>query len=107
MANALIFENGAELASSQRFARQPQLVTAELDVERLQNERAGNTSFRTDSALATEFSYEVIDLHQPVAAVTRLTRRVDPVPFVPSGTELDQHCEEIFNIQVTGLATRL
>ena len=106
-ANALIFENGAELASSQRFARQPQLVTAELDVERLQNERAGNTSFRTDSALATEFSYEVIDLHQPVAAVTRLTRRVDPVPFVPSGTELDQHCEEIFNIQVTGLATRL
>lgn len=105
--NALIFENGRELAASQRFTIKPQLVCAEIDVERLRNERAVNTSFRTDSALETAAPYEVIALGQPVKPVSKLTRRVDPLPFVPSGAKLDQHCAEIFNIQVTGLATRL
>ncbi len=106
-ANALIFENGHELACSTRFSHTPQLVCAEIDVERLQNERRVNTSFRTDSALETAAPYDVIDLEQPVAEVKKLTRRVDPLPFVPSGAELDTHCEEIFNIQTTALATRL
>ncbi len=105
--NASIFENGRELAASQRFTTKPQLVCAEIDVERLRNERAVNTSFRTDSALETAAPYEVIALGQPVKPVSKLTRRVDPLPFVPSGAKLDQHCAEIFNIQVTGLATRL
>lgn len=106
-ANALIFENGRELAHSQRFAFTPQLVCAEMDVERLQNERRVNTSFRTDSALETAAPYDVIDLEQPVAEVKKLTRRVEALPFVPAGAKLDEHCEEIFNIQTTALATRL
>ncbi len=105
--NALIFENGHELACSTRFSYTPQLVCAEIDVERLQNERRVNTSFRTDSALETAAPYEIIDLEQPVAEVKKLTRRVDPLPFVPSGEKLDVHCAEIFNIQTTALATRL
>lgn len=106
-ANALIFENGYELAGSQRFSHTPQLICAEMDVERLQNERRVNTSFRTDSALETAAPYDVIDLKQPVAQVSKLTRRIDPLPFVPTGSQLDEHCEEIFNIQTTALATRL
>ena len=105
--NALIFENGHELACSTRFSHTPQLVCAEMDVERLQNERRVNTSFRTDSALETAAPYEIIDLEQPVVEVKKLTRRVDPLPFVPLGAELDAHCAEIFNIQTTALATRL
>lgn len=105
--NALIFENGRELAASQRFTTKPQLVCAEIDVERVQNERAANTSFRTDSALETAAPYEVVELGQPIKAISKLTRVVDPLPFVPLGEKLNQHCEEIFNIQVTGLATRL
>ena len=105
--NALIFENGHELAVSKRFITGPQLISTEIDVERLHSERAANTSFRTDSALETSAPYEVIELGQPVKAVTKLTRHIDPLPFVPSGDKLNEHCEEIFNIQVTGLATRL
>ena len=105
--NALIFENGHELACSTRFSHQAQLICAEIDVERLQNERRVNTSFRTDSALETAAPYEIIDLQQPVAEVKKLTRCVNPLPFVPSGTQLDAHCEEIFNIQINALATRL
>ena len=105
--NALICENGHELALSQRFTTKAQLVATEIDIERLQNERAANTSFRTDSALETSAPYEVIKTHQPIKPVEKLTRRVDPLPFVPQGEKLDEHCAEIFNIQVTGLATRL
>lgn len=106
-ANALIFENGHELARSERFSLKPQLICAEIDVERLRNERLSNTSFRTDTALETAAPYELIDLQQPVSEVKKLTRRVEPMPFVPSGEKLNEHCSEIFNIQVTGLATRL
>ena len=105
--NALIFENGHELISSTRFTTKAQLITTEIDVERLQHERAANTSFRTDSALETAVPYDVIDAHQPVKPIDKLTRHVDPLPFVPQGEKLYEHCAEIFNIQVTGLATRL
>lgn len=105
--NALIFENGHELAVSQRFVMASQLVSTEIDVERLHNERVGNTSFRTDSALETATPYEVVLINQPVTPVTQLTRKVEAFPFVPQGEALDEHCAEIFNIQVTGLATRL
>ncbi|MBR5151654.1 MAG: NAD(+) synthase [Elusimicrobiaceae bacterium] len=104
--NALIFENGHELAASQRFAMQPQLISTEIDVERLHNERMANTSFRTDAALQTAEPYEVVEINQPILPVTQLVRCVDPLPFVPQGQELETRCKEIFNIQVTGLATR-
>ena len=42
-----------------------------------------------------------------MAEVKKLTRRVEALPFVPSGAKLSEHCEEIFNIQTTALATRL
>ena len=37
----------------------------------------------------------------------KLTRHIEPHPFVPSGKELDERCEEIFAIQVAGLTQRL
>ena len=36
-----------------------------------------------------------------------LTRTFEPHPFVPQGAALDERCEEIFSIQVSGLAQRL
>lgn len=106
-ANALIFENGKELAHSARFVQHSQLIIAEIDVERLRNERLLNTSFRTDAALETAAPYEVITLPQPVLAVTKLARPVSATPFVPKQAQLAPRCEEIFNIQTTSLATRM
>jgi NAD+ synthase (glutamine-hydrolysing) len=40
-------------------------------------------------------------------AILILTRPIEPHPFVPQGNELDQRCEEIFAIQIAGLAKRL
>ena len=36
-----------------------------------------------------------------------LTRTFNPHPFVPQGNELNSRCEEIFSIQIAGLAQRL
>lgn len=106
-ANALIYENGKLLAASQRFLQEPQLVVTEIDVERLRNERAQNTTFRSDSSLETQAPYDVIESTQPVADVKNLIRKIDAYPFVPCGEKLAENCREVFDIQTTGLATRL
>ena len=105
--NALIFENGKELASSIRFHKDPQFITTEIDVQRLQHERRINTSFRKLAALQTTQLYQTIYIAQPNVGLSRLEREIDPMPFVPQRDRLQTRCREIFNIQVTGLATRL
>lgn len=105
--NALIYENGKQLAASKRFSQEAQLIVTEIDVERLRNERAQNSTFRSDSSLESQVPYGVIESTQPVAEVTRLVRPVDAYPFVPVGEKLAGNCHEVFDIQTTGLATRL
>lgn len=105
--NGLIYENGALLAAGKRFCLDEQVVTAEIDVERLRAERRMNTTFAAcrvqvapgvPARIATEY-VNPRDL--------ALTRTFDPHPFVPQGAELDERCEEIFAIQVAGLVQRV
>jgi NAD+ synthase (glutamine-hydrolysing) len=106
--NALIYENGTPLACSQRFLLNAQLVSAEIDVVRLRADRTANTTFRTDSAVETQEPYLTVasGLSAPAKPLP-LTRYISPLPFVPKGAQLAEHCQEIFNTQVMGLATRL
>ena len=105
--NALIYENGTPLAFSERFSLEEQLVCAEIDVERLRAERMVNSTFRSDAAYEAGEPYELIESGMQPAAVMSLSRFVSPLPFVPKGSTLNENCQEIFNIQVMGLATRL
>ena len=97
----LIAENGRLLAESELFSTQT--VSTEIDVMRLASERRRMTTFET----ATEPMY-----HETVFSLkmeeTKLTRYIDPMPFVPSG-ERDRtlRCEEILSIQSMGLKKRL
>ena len=106
--NGIIAENGTLLEESPRFTMQEQLVISEIDIENLQNDRQVNTSFMhgTSTLLADETITIPFVLSensgQPV-----LTRSVDPHPFTPSGDALKERCEEIFQIQVAGLAKRI
>ena len=59
--NALIYENGTPLAFSERFSMQAQLITGEIDVERLRAERLTNSTFRQDAAFEAAEPYEVIE----------------------------------------------
>lgn len=103
--NGIIAENGIILAESRRFSDSPQLTISEIDIERLMCERLGNTGF-TDCI--DKNSYRTIPIELPNYSITRLSRKIDPHPFIPHIEQLlNERCEEIFNIQVSGLVKRL
>lgn len=106
--NALIYENGSCIAKSKRFNLDEQLVISEIDVERLRTERRLNTTWSESVRNLTDKTVVNINcqLNSP-AYDFELTRWVNPHPFVPGGHELDERCEEIFAIQVEGLAKRI
>ncbi len=106
--SAYAYENGAPLACAERFSTTGQLVNTEIDVQRLRADRLRSSSFRADCAYETQEPYWTAE--SGLASVSKpvpLTRRIAPLPFVPAGEQLSKNCREIFNIQVTGLTTRL
>lgn len=109
--HCLIAENGNLLAESNRYARDEVLLFADVDLERLRSERQRTNSFAENRR---SFSFSLVPAgtspldFAPRQAPTKLARSIDPHPFVPRGQEqLRERCEEIFHIQVTGLARRL
>ena len=104
---ALMFENGLLLAESERFSFKEQLVIGEIDVERLRTERRVNTTFGASMARVKGQNALQIDTELFAPKSFDLSRTISPTPFVPSGRELNERCEEIFAIQIEGLAKRL
>lgn len=102
--NALIFENGTCLARSKRFSLDAQLVVSSIDVERLRAERRKNTSFVIAQRGVEPRCFETGSV---CSHTFKLNRTVDAHPFIPKAADMAESCEEIFNIQVAGLAKRL
>ncbi len=106
--NGLIYENGSLLAQSERFRLEEQLIISEIDVERLRTERRMNTTFSANKAHCPEPKAERVRVdYRHNEEEFRLTRVFEPFPFVPPVEEFAERCEEIFSIQVNGLAQRL
>lgn len=105
--NAIIAENGNLLAESPRFSREEQLVISEIDVQNLQYDRLVNTSFMQGAAPLINEAPTISEWEIIAPSTLSLTRPVDPLPFTPSGETLKERCEEIFQIQIAGLAKRL
>jgi NAD+ synthase (glutamine-hydrolysing) len=108
---ATIHELGALLAATPRFPTASHMAVADVDLERLRNERARTGTFN-DCAAAEghpERSYRVVPFDwRPVEGDVGLMRKVDRFPYVPDDpSRLDQDCFEAFNIQVQGLAKRI
>lgn len=106
--HSLIAEYGTLLAMAERFRFDTQIAIADLDVERLVNERVKNTSFATQTPTR---AYRTVEFELPPPLVTEpymLKRLLARTPFVPQDTEKRaEHCREIFALQATGLAKRL
>ena len=103
--NAMIFENGIMLVEGDRFSFQPQLQTAQIDVERLRTERRANSTFKTAQR---DGHARKVDAKLPLEQHPfKLERTVDPHPFIPNDNDMAETCEEILNIQTAGLAKRL
>ena len=106
---AMIYENGHLLREAERFSLEEQLLVGEIDVERMRVERRTNTTFSTSASLVPRSDYSFVDVVQTPLVYDNftLTRIVNAHPFVPKGKHLDDRCEEIFSIQVRGLARRM
>ncbi|MCC8153752.1 MAG: NAD(+) synthase [Tannerellaceae bacterium] len=104
----IIAENGSILQDAPRFSFKEQLTIGEIDITALQNDRLVNVGFMHGvSFLVPEERKKIAFALPNYSGNTYLTRKVDPHPFVPSGEALREHCEEIYNIQIAGLAKRL
>ncbi|MDR0829453.1 MAG: NAD(+) synthase [Prevotellaceae bacterium] len=102
--SAFIAENGVILAESERFVLDKQLIISEIDIDRLRADRAKNSNFN-NSCNSTE--YQIVGIYNEDNDWQNFTRKIDRFPFVPQGKDLDERCEEIFNIQANALAVRL
>lgn len=101
-----VFENGKALSEGKRFSMTGGEAVADIDVQRLRYQRQRNGSFHQMERRATPMRRVPMIVKTP-AIKTRLLRPISPLPFVPTGAEMDDHLEEIVRIQCTGLATRL
>ncbi len=101
----IIAENGSIIAEGRRFCDEPQLVITEIDIERLHNGKKGYAGIRSNDSLS---EYRHIPVVLPGYTDTTLTRHIDSQPFIPNDKALlNERCEEIFNIQSSGLVKRL
>lgn len=109
--HALIYENGAMLAESERFSADEQVIAADVDLERLVQDRMRLGSFidsLTDHRERVMAMRRVkFEFHVPEGEIP-LLHPVYRFPYVPSDpARLDDRCYETYNIQVHGLMKRM
>jgi NAD+ synthase (glutamine-hydrolysing) len=109
---AIVYENGSLIAESERFRTTSHFITADVDLERLSQERMRQTSFAQSVQQHREIIGRFRTVRFPVALPTaeRLLcqRLYDRFPYVPSDPAVrDRRCYEAYNIQVQGLVKRL
>jgi NAD+ synthase (glutamine-hydrolysing) len=109
--HGLVYENNDLLAESTRFATEEQVITADIDLDRLAQDRARMTSFADMQAEHRERVARVRRVPfslSPPGGEVQLRRRVERFPYVPSdSSERDARCGEVYQIQLHGLMTRL
>jgi NAD+ synthase (glutamine-hydrolysing) len=108
--HALICENGELLAESRRFCDDEQIIFADVDLERLQQDRMRQNSFSDciSDYLAYLRQMRHISVNITPPMVSDLRRVVARFPFVPNDPATrDERCYEAYNIQVHGLIQRM
>lgn len=112
--HAILAENGVVLAETERFETEGTLRWADIDLERLKQDRIRSNSFSDNKRdNKEELKFRHIPFSLSLASTNskvqeKLARHIDAHPFVPKSKEnLNERCQEIFHIQVSGLAKRL
>ena len=112
----MIYECGELLAESDRFPDSPRRSVADVDLDRIRQDRLRQGTFddnrrgleaRLAKTSTSRFRTIPFELNPPTGDIG-LRRKVDRFPFVPDDPErLALDCYEAYNIQVSGLEQRL
>ncbi len=101
--HGIIAEYGSTLSQTKRFSMKNELITADIDIEKLNWLRINDSSYY-DSNIE---EFRVIEFNL-TPKISKLKRYIDPTPFVPSiYQEKKTRCEEIISIQAHGLIKRM
>ncbi len=101
---SMIYENGSLLKENERFQIESNLIYADVDIAKLNNDRAKNISYM--GVVGDEkYRYILVDVFD---SPQELSRVYPEYPFVPKDiSKRDERCQEIFTIQASALARRL
>lgn len=109
----IIAENGAILNEAKPFANCGDMIVADIDVEKLDYERRRANTFTCGvynselSIDSNKASYVTVPV-EVKNEMCKLTRQYAAHPFVPDdAASRNERCEQILNIQASGLAKRL
>ena len=110
--HGMIYENGLRLAETRRFAYESRLTTADIDLDRIAQDRMRQTSFRQSvdrhHAAISGFRLIPFSASLPDDQELLLERDIARFPYVPSDpVTRDARCQEVYEIQVQGLVKRL
>ncbi len=108
---ALICENGDLLVEAERFAVDEQVIFADVDLGRIASDRSSTNSFGDsihDHRERLERFRRIGFTLGAGAERVPLRREIERFPYVPSDpASRNERCEEVYNIQVRGLESRL
>ncbi|WP_193609849.1 NAD(+) synthase [Nocardioides lijunqiniae] len=107
----MVYECGDLLAESERFPDEARRSVADVDLDRIRQERMRQGTVddnrRTYDDRVREFRRIPFELKPPTGDLG-LRRKVDRFPFVPDDpSRLAQDCYEAYSIQVSGLEQRI
>lgn len=109
--HAMIYENNHLLAEAKRFPDAGQIITGDIDLELLLQERMRSNSFNEAAGDCRERVAAIRNVpftFQVPAGEAALQREVSRFPYVPADRQArDERCYEAYNIQVHGLMKRL
>jgi NAD+ synthase (glutamine-hydrolysing) len=110
--HGFVYENGSLLAETDRFAYGSQVVAADVDLDRIAQDRMRQNSFgesiRRHADQLARFRTVRFAADLPGDRELALERRYERFPYVPSDPATrDARCQEVYDIQVHGLVKRL
>ncbi len=110
--HGVAYENGALLAETERFAQCAQLLIADIDLDRIAQDRMRQNSFgasaRRHASELANFRSVTIESKLPLEQELPLERIYERFPYVPADPATrDARCAEVYDIQVHGLTKRL
>ena len=101
--HAIIAEYGSTLIENQRFCLKSNLITADIDIQRLNWQRLSESSYSDEESTPFRTIYL-----KKIPQIRKLRRFINPTPFVPSiYQDREYRAKEIVQIQAHALIKRM